>query len=91
MAEVQQKTAFTPGPWTKEFFSIIAKAQDGATLRIARATPIANYVSIGEANANARLIAKAAELFALLKASQEFTSADWRQRRDALIAEIEGR
>lgn len=69
----------TPGPWVIEpvcgAFDVYAEGNDDAE-------PIASEIS----GPNARLIAAAPELLALLIESQDNIGGDWRARRDAAIA-----
>jgi hypothetical protein len=79
----------TPGPWRVH--------ADGETVfsespihRVANCTTKSVGLYQRQRRANARLIAAAPELLELLQESQISIGGDWRERRDSLVARIEG-
>lgn len=82
----------TPGPWIAHSLVVseqgqpIGRYRDICHCGIGMRAP----ADVEESVANARLIAAAPELLALLIDSQIFIGGDWRERRDAAIAKATG-
>jgi hypothetical protein len=79
----------TPGPWHINLDQIDC-GDDKLSIEADEEYFIAQVDSGMYQEANARLIAAAPELLALLIESQENIGGDWRSRRDAVIAKATG-
>lgn len=93
----------TPGPWTVDETKALGAygvwtdyathpGHDGTGYGsiVCSMLPDDDRMSREARDANARLIAAAPELLALLEESQHFIGGDWRERRDAAIAKSKG-
>lgn len=91
-------TKHTPGPWTvtkvapdKYPSGYRASVYYAIKANGSRIAQTSGEHMTQDAEANARLIAAAPELLALLIESQSDIGGDWRERRDALIAKSTGK
>jgi hypothetical protein len=75
---------WTPGPWT-------VAEEDGDTLAITPIAVHAPFAYLGlDRHDDARLIAAAPEMAALLMAPGTYPDYEWVEQRDALLARIRG-
>ena len=90
------KTAFTPGPWyvdrtnDRRSRGYIRETQRmaGTDRHIAIAKINYSGRTWSEAEDNARLVAFAPDMFALLAESRENVGPEWRAQRDALLEKM---
>jgi hypothetical protein len=89
-----RRSAHTPGPWRFALGAFNNPSHDDKSGAIVAGEDEWNIAEVcgdvWEHEANARLIAAAPELLELLRESQDYIGGDWRERREALIARVEG-
>lgn len=74
--------------WDRDGLMLMENADTFATVVAGREHHASWFQTL--AHPDARLIAAAPGMYALLDESQNFIGGDWRQRRDALLIEIDG-
>jgi len=83
---MSDQTKPTPGPYYYEYGAVVAEAEDGSLLQIARTYPVLNHVSLAQRNANGKLLAASWEMLEALKAVAY--ESDRETGRDVLVGKL---